>query len=256
MERNLFLHKVFILVVILAALPALTACKRGEQNNETPSTVSVDMEATKQPTASPIPSEAAAEVPVGEANDVSTSEFVSATNLFSLKVPDGWSSEEVLPGAVFVMANSESALERYKNGGAVKSGDYVINLGFLPLALLQENQLKHLGFQFEASPEAFLQSLLPMFRIGDEPAGDVAGNARLVSLSDGREAGMLTLSNEGGEGMILMFEAGDGVLAFVSTKASPGEMAEFQELTSALAAEVVYNGAQDALYGALYGGGG
>ena len=146
MERNLFLHKVFILVVILTALPALTACKRGEQNNETPSTVSVGMEATKQPTASPIPSEAAAEVPVGEANDVSTSEFVSATNLFSLKVPDGWSSEEILPRAVFVIANSESALERYKNNDAVKSDDYVINIGFLPLALLQENQLKHLGF--------------------------------------------------------------------------------------------------------------
>ena len=119
---------------------------------------------------------------------------------------------------------------------------------------MQENQLKHLDFQLEASPEVFLQSLLPMFRIGDEPAGDVAGEARLISLSDGREAGMLTLSDEGGEGMILMFEAGDGVLAFVSAKAFPGEMAGFQELTSALAAEVVYRGTQDALYGALFGG--
>lgn len=132
MERKLFLHKVFILVVIVVALPALAACRRGEQNNETPSTVNVDMAATKQPTASPIPSEDVAEEPTNEANYVSTSEFVSATDLFSLKVPDGWSSEEILPGADFAMANSESALEHYKNGNAVESGDFVLNVGFLP----------------------------------------------------------------------------------------------------------------------------
>jgi hypothetical protein len=92
-----------------------------------------------------------------------------------------------------------------------------------------------------------------MFRIGDEPAGNIAGEAALISLSDGREAGMLTLSDKGREGMIMMFEAGDGVLVFVSGEAFPGEMDEFQELTDALAAEVVYSGAQDALYAALRG---
>lgn len=248
MESRLFLHKVLLLVVIVTALFTLTACKKEAQKEEEVK------EAVLQPSSTPVPLETPAKEPTQEANYVSTTEYFSATDLFSLKVPDGWSSEEILPGADFVMANSESALERYTGGRAVQSGDVVLNVGFLPLALLRENQLKHLGFQFEASPEVFLQSLLPMFRIGDEPAGNVAGKATLVSLSDEREAGMLTLSDEGREGMVLMFEAGDGVLAFVSVEAYPGELAEFQALAHALAAEVIYSGAQEALYAALYGG--
>lgn len=247
MKSKLSIHKVFLLVVFATAFLTLTACKKEAQKEE-----EIE-EAVIQASATPVPAEAPTKEPTKEANYVSTTEYVSTTNLFSLKVPDGWYSEEVLPGAGFVMANSEAALEHYKNGNALQSGDFVLNIGFLPLALLQENQLKHLGFKFEASPEVFLQSLLPMFRIGDEPAGNIAGEATLISLSDGREAGMLTLSDEGREGMIMMFEAGDGVLVFVSGEAFPGEMDEFQELTDALAAEVVYSGAQDALYAALRG---
>lgn len=247
MESKLFFKKVFLLVVIVAALFTLTACKK-EAQKEVEAT-----EAILQPSSTPVPPETSVKKPTQEANDVSTTEYISTTNLFSLKVPDGWYSEEVLPGAGFVMANSEAALEHYKGGTALQSGDFVLNIGFLPLALLKENQLRHLGFKFDASPEVFLQSLLPMFRIGDEPAGNIAGEAALISLSDGREAGMLTLSDKGREGMIMMFEAGDGVLVFVSGEAFPGEMDEFQELTDALAAEVVYSGAQDALYAALRG---
>jgi hypothetical protein len=220
MRTRQFLHKVLVIFVLLPTLFTLTACKGDEQ--------------IKEPS-------------------FSGTEFISTTNLFSLTVPVGWSAEEVVPGADLLMANTEAALERYHIGSAIEAGDLVLNVGFLPLALFQEEDLSHLDFQLEASPEVFLESLLPLFRIGDKPADNVAGEATLVSLHDGRDAGVLTFSEQGREGLILVFEAGAGVFAFVSAAGFPGEMNEFQEITYAVADAVAYNGTQDALYDALYG---
>lgn len=250
MEIKQYLRKVMIMAVIVMTFFTLTACKNESQVQEQDQVEEVVV----KPSSTPVPLETPTTEPTQKASYNSTKEYISATDLFSLKVPDGWSSEEVIPGADFIMANSELALERYKNGYPVEQTDFALNVGFLPFALLKENQLKHFNFQFEASPEILLQSLLPMFRIGDQQASNIAGETKLVLLSDGREAGMLTLSDENREGMVLMFVAGDGILAFVSVETFPGEMVDFKELTYALAAEVVYNGSQDALYGALYGG--
>jgi hypothetical protein len=80
------------------------------------------------------------------------------------------------------------------------------------------------------------------------------GEAELVSLSDERDAGLLKVSDEGREGVVMMFTAGDSVIALVSTVVFPGEMGQLQEIAFSIAAEVVFSGAQDALYGALLGG--
>jgi len=220
MKRKRFLNKAGLVFALIAALFILMACSGKER--------------AKEP-------------------DFPSAEFVSSTELFSLYVPTGWSMEEVIPGANLVMANSETALARYRNGSVLESGDLVLNLGFLPLALLQEKELSHLGIQVEAPPDAFLQSLLPMFLLEDQPAKDVAGEAKLVSLSDGRDAGMLSLSEDGREGLILVFTAGKDVFAFISATTYPGGMDEFQEITYAVAAGVTYSGSQDALYSKLYG---
>jgi hypothetical protein len=254
-------HNVLVHLALIPALLALAACQYFEQQ------VAEEAEAlaTKQSASTTGVQESPDEDLVeGEVSDTSSEipmtgvtemeEIVSATEFFTVKIPAGWSRQEVVPGADFVLGNSEAALERYNTRGDIESGDYVLNVGFLPLALLQERDLSHLGFQFDASPEVFLQSLLPLFRSGDLPAGDNAGEAVLVSLSDEREAGMLTLSDEGREGLILVFTAGDGVLAFVSAVGYPGETGSLQEIAYAVAAEVVFSGTQDALYGALYGG--
>lgn len=180
-------------------------------------------------------------------------EYVSSTELFRLYVPTGWSTQEVIPGADFIMANSETALDHYRSENSLETGELVLNVGFLPLALLQEKELSHLGIQVEAPSDAFLQSLLPMFLLGDQPAKDVAGEAKSVSLSDGRDAGMLTLSEDGREGLILVFTAGKDVFAFISATTYADEMSEFQEITYAVAAGVTYSGSQDALYSKLYG---
>ena len=221
MKSKIFTNnKVFVIFIILAALFVLTACNGKVQ--------------AKEPS---FPS----------------TKLASTTDFFSLYIPAGWSTKEIIPGANLVIANNETTLAHYRNGDALESGELVLNVGFLPLALLQEKELSHLGIQTEAPPDVFLQSLLPMFFLGDQPAMDAAGEAELVSLGDGRDAGMLKFSEEGREGLILAFPAGKEVFAFISAATYPGGLQEFQEITYAVAAGVTYSGSQDALYSKLYG---
>lgn len=270
MNSNRRFYRLLVLpaLVLVATLLVLATCQRQEQADE--ATPPADAEArTTQPESPTAAPEAIAEESTGEltretASDVATvpteepapaaanlEVHVSVTEFFSVQVPDGWSTAEVIPGADFVMANSEAALERHSSGSGIEPGDLVLNVGFIPYRLLQTNELRALDFQFDASPDLFLQSLLPMFRTDDSL--DIS-DPELVSLNDQRDAGVLTVSAEGREGMILMFSAGDSVIALVSAIAFPGEMGQFQELANAIAAGVSFSGAQDALYGTLLGG--
>ena len=218
--KLLTINKVFVMFILLATLLVPTACSGKVQAQEP---------------AFPV------------------TKFVSSTELFSLYVPTGWSMEEVVPGADLVMANSEAALEHYRSESALESGDLVLNIGFLSLALFQEQALAHLDIQIEASPEVFLQSILPMFLVEGKPAGDVAGEAVSVSLGDGREAGMLIFSKEGRDGLILVSKAGKDVFAFVSVTTYPGGLVEFQETAYQVAAGITYNGSGGDLYSKLNG---
>lgn len=249
MKSKPIIYPALVILVLMATIIILGACQGGGQTEEATSTTGAEEIASLTSTPVRTPTEV-----VTQPDYDLTTEFVSTTELFRLMAPAGWSIEETLPGADLLMANSQQALNRYRADRSIASGDYVLKVGFLPLALLQDKQLAHFGFQFGASPEVFLQSLLPMFRMGDALAADIAGEVALISLGNGREAGMLTFSDEAHEGVMLVFEAGDGVLAFVSTMASPGEMENFQDVTYGVAAEMEFSGTQDALYGVLYGG--
>lgn len=184
------------------------------------------------------------------AQETEMQEYISVRESFSIQVPADWHTEEVVVGIALVTANSEAALERYNNGNTPESGDFILNVGFLPYELLQARELVPLNIQFEATPDIFLQSFLPVFRAnGDAVVGDV----ELVSLSDTRAVGLLTFSDEGREGTVMVFIAGEEVLAFVSTVGFPGEMSEFQEITAAIAAEVEFTAPQQTLWFALLG---
>jgi hypothetical protein len=265
MGSKRFLQKALVLLALVAALLALVACQDEEQLEEVESTLVAEVQKTMQLESSQVEPEVTAEEPTQEAEvDVEPTpseatvtaatdmeEFTSVTEFFTVKVPAGWSSEETFPGGAFIMANNEAALEHYNNDSAIDSGDFVLNIGFLPYLLFDQRELKPLDIQFEATPDVFLESLLPMFNVTDN--ADLS-DVELVSINEGRDAGMLVVSDEGREGMILMFEAGDSVVAFVSTVGFPGEVAEFQEIAYAIAAEVTFSGAQEALYGRLLRG--
>jgi hypothetical protein len=272
MRGKRFLNSTRALLVLMAMLFLVTACQSEERIQKTEPTLGVEVQPTAQPNPSQIKPLVTVEEPAIDPSEelsggsdsapsakltttkTQLEEYVSVTELFNLKVPTGWSMQEAVPGGDLVMANSDAALERFRSGSALVSGDFALNVGFLPLALLQEKEFSHLGLKFEASPEVLLESLLPMFRVGDIPAKDVLGKPELVSVRDDRDAGLLTISDKKHEGLILVFAAGDNVLAFVSSSGYPGKSRELRDITYMIAAQVEFSGAQDALYGALYGG--
>jgi hypothetical protein len=259
-------------LVVLVALLALAACQKAEQLEEEEPTLEAAAKMTLQPAPSPTPPEptqTTTEEPTEEPTEQATpdvepvpsqvpatavtemEEYVSATEFFSVKVPAGWSSGETFPGGAFIMANSEGALERFKNDHAIESGDLVLNVGFLPFELFRQREVVPLDIQFDATPDLFLQSLLPMFRISEDA---VLSEPELVSLSDDRDVGLLTALGEWREGLILMFSAGDEVVGIVSAVGFPGELDAYRDIVYAVAAEVTFNGAQDVLYRTFLGG--
>jgi hypothetical protein len=269
MRSRWLVRKLVVTLIMVGMLFGVAACQQDEEVDEAEPNVEAEVETVSQPTSAPVPTEPTVEEPTEEPTEEATiaaeptpspepetqigemEVYDSVTEFFSLMVPAGWTSEETFPGGAFVMANSAGAFDRFNNDGAIESGDLILNVGFLPYELFRQREVVPLDIQFEATPDIFLQSLLPMFRIADSAA---VSDPELVSLSEGREAGMLTVSDEGREGMILMFAAGEEVVAFVSAVGFPGELDAFREVTYAVAAEVAFGGAQGALYGTLLGG--
>jgi hypothetical protein len=226
----------FTLLAFLIVLLALAGCQTEGQLDEAvvtqeatdqsseaeePTEAESTLEVKQQMTAQPEPSATSSEAPVEDPTEVPAEEgmsdvdptptevpaisgtemkeYVSSTEFFSLKVPSGWSSEETLPGAAFIAANSEEALARYHDDSAFEPGDFVINVGFIPSRLLQTNELRNLNFAYDASPDVFLQSLLPMFRTTGET---VLSDVERVSLSEKIDAGRVTVSGAGREGLV------------------------------------------------------
>lgn len=178
-------------------------------------------------------------------------EYVSVTEFFNVMVPAGWRCEETFPGGALVIANSEAALERFGDDAALESGDLILNVGFLPFELFRQREVVPLNIQFEATPDVFMQSVLPVFRASGNA---VLSDVERVSISAERDAGMISVSDKRHEGLILMYVAGDEVVTVVSAVGFPGEIDAFRETILAIAGEVTYSGAQDALYGALLEG--
>jgi hypothetical protein len=266
MKSKQFWDKLLQVSVLLITLIALTACNKAGQIEEEASTLEADLLMTVQAESSPAAPEPTAEElteePTREADTIveptpseepaamttELEEYVSVTDFFSLKIPSGWSSEETFPGGAFVMANSEAALGRYQSRSAVEPGDYVLNVGFLPFSLFKQREVVPLNIQLGGPPDAFLRSAMPLFNVDDDA---VLSEVELISTDGERDAGLMTVSAEGRQGMILTFTAGDGVVALISTAGYPGELADFQDLTYAIASEVTFSGAEDVLYGAF-----
>ena len=203
----------------------------------------------ERPEGWPGPAQLAQITPLAKAQGAGPGKFVSATKFFSLTVPARWRTEEKVPGVALIMASSQAALDRFKGGAAFQPGDVVVNVGFLPFALLRLPGVRDLDFKFEAPPEVFLQSLLPMFHL----SGDALGDISRVSLGNGRTAGMLRVSSKGHEGLVLLVKAGEGIIALISTVYLPGEAQRFQASVYTVAGSVDFVGTQEGLLGSIIG---
>ena len=184
---------------------------------------------------------------------VLSTDFSSAAGQFNLKHPEDWVIEEDGKGIVLAMANSRAALDRF-HASEAEPGDFAMNIGFIPAAFFERGEFADLGIQLGAEPDVFLQSIMPMVRlIKDFAESAVVSASELVSLSDEVEAGLLTVSNDQREGMFIVFEAVEGVIAIVSAMGYPGEVDGFQKITFTIAANIEYTGSAQDLTAAFFG---
>ena len=183
------------------------------------------------------PSAAAAQPSVSLPN-----EFRSPS--YSFGFPDDWVVERNL-GMVSV-ATSQVALRRARVGG-LGDGDSVVQLGFFPAAWLAMETWFGGVVEVAASKDVLLASIVPLLRLTPDYAADaVVGEAELVSLGNGREAGLLIVSSDDKQGMLIVFEPADGVIGFVSA-AGTGDASGLRDTGLAIAASVDYLGSADAL---------
>lgn len=185
--------------------------------------------------------------------DFLSTEFSSTTDQISLRHPVDWVVVEDREGNVLVMANSKEAIERF-NAGETEPGDIAMNIGFIPAAFFERGEFADLDIQLGTTPDVFLHSIMPMVRLTEDyKEGAVLSDSELVSLSNEVEAGLLTISNEEREGMFIVFEATESVIAFVSAVGYPSEVDGFQETAFAIAANIEYTGSAENLMTAFFG---
>ena len=181
------------------------------------------------------------------AGELST-EYQSSDSQLRLTYPTAWRIDETFSGAALVLANTTEAMERYSAGQSPAPGDFVVNVGLLPFALLQQRELRRYDVQLEASPDVFLESVLPIFHT---TGNSTLGAVELVALDAEHSAGQVSLTANDREGWVLAAPAGERVAALISTVAYPGEMESFAEVAYRIAASIIFEGDGDALYGTL-----
>jgi hypothetical protein len=182
-----------------------------------------------------------------------SNEFNSATENFNLRHPPDWVVNEDREGYALVLANFDAALDRFK-AGEVKPGDFVLTAGFVPVAFFERLELANLNSGVLSAPDSLLKLIMPLLRLtGDNMEDTIVSDSELVSLSDEVRAGQLIVSNEQREGLFIVFPVLDGVIAFVSAIAYPGELGGLQQIASAIAASIEFTGSSSDLMAAFWG---
>lgn len=193
--------------------------------------------------------------PVLAEPDVAGEELLTAyrspSDQFEVSHPLTWVVEETFDGGAVVLANTQEAMDRHRNGTAPDDDDLVVNVGFLPATLFEQRELRRFEVTEDLAPDDYLRAALPVFETVD---GASIGEVELVTLPDGSEAGATTVEATDREGRILATEAGTRVTAIISTTTAPGKGRDYEEVVEAIAAGSAFDGDGDALYGRLLSG--
>jgi hypothetical protein len=168
-----------------------------------------------------------------------------ANDLFSVAYPSGWAAEEDVEGGVLSIANTEAALARF-SAGQVESGDFALSVGFVPATFFELIEVR-LG----TTPESLLQSIMPVMRARSD--NTAVSEIKVVSVGGEREAALVMVSDDQGEGTFMVFAAAEGVIAFISAVGYPAEFEDFSDIALTVAATVEFNGDHKALWAAMLG---
>jgi hypothetical protein len=234
---------------LLTALLVLAACQSEEQLDELAAT----LEATVQPVDTEEPTLEATEIPLALDPAVvqGMAEFTSATEQFSLRYPADWVAEEDVEGGVLVIANTEAALARFNAGQKIEAGDFALNVGFVPAEFFE---IPMVDMRVEGTPKSSLLqfTLASLMRARND--NTAVSDIKIVSFAGEREAALVMVSDDQGEGAFMIIDdAGERVVAFVSAVGYPAEFETFSDIALTVAATVEYNGHSEALWAAMLG---
>lgn len=232
MRSKRFLHKVLVLLALVLALFALTACQYFERLEEEESTLEAE---ETQPAQSPIAPETSVEEPASP----ETMDFVN--DLFSVAYPAGWVALEHEDGSGVILANSESGLDRYRQGAELKSGDQALNISLTPAELYQA-----LFIPIEPGSSAGELSEALLTKLGGIN-GTEAVAAEIVTLEDGREVAIQRAANNRAEGSVILFEIFEGVIALTTVTGYPGEYEEAEGTALAILLSLDFGGTVETL---------
>lgn len=232
MRSKRFLHKVLVLLALVLALFALTACQYFERLEEEESTLEAE---ETQPAQSPIAPETSVEEPASP----ETMDFVN--DLFSVAYPAGWVALEHEDGSGVILANSESSLDRYRQGAELESGDQALNISLTPAELYQA-----LFIPIEPGSSAGELSEALLTKLGGIN-GTEAVAAEIVTLEDGREVAIQRAANNRAEGSVILFEIFEGVIALTTVTGYPGEYEEAEGTALAILLSLDFGGTVETL---------
>lgn len=235
MRSKRFLHNVLVLLALMSALFALAACQIVKRLEEGESTLEAEVQTTIQPASSPIAPETSVEEPASpEAMD-----FVN--DLFSVAYPAGWVALEHEDGSGVILANSESGLDRYRQGAELKSGDQALNISLTPAELYQA-----LFIPIEPGSSAGELSEALLTKLGGIN-GTEAVAAEIVTLEDGREVAIQRAANNRAEGSVILFEIFEGVIALTTVTGYPGEYEDAEGTALAILLSLDFGGTVEIL---------
>lgn len=177
--------------------------------------------------------------------------YRSPSDQFEVSHPVTWVVEETFDGGAVVLANTQEAMDRYRDGAAPDDDDLVVNVGFLPATLFEQRELRRFEVTEDLAPDDYLRAALPVFETVD---GASVGEVELVMLPDGSEAGAVSVEAADREGRILAVEASPRVTAIISTTTAPGKRHGYDEVVESIAASSAFDGDDGALYGRLLTG--
>jgi hypothetical protein len=243
------------LLALLTVLFTLAACQNEEQLDAEVATLEASAESTEAPPPTQEPTQAPAVEPAteptsqpetAEVQETEGTEMVEfANDLFSVAHPAGWVVMEHEDGSGLILANSESSLDRYQRGAALESGDQALNISITPAELFQA---LFIAIEPGASAEELSQVILTKQGAIDRPE---AGEAKIVTLEDGREVAIRKAANDGAEGAVALFEIAEGVITLNTLAGYPGEYEGAEVSALAILSSLEFGGTAEALTAAI-----
>lgn len=194
-------QRLFTLVILVSILVGVAACQPVRPTSPPESTGEKVLKAL-----------------VREGVTLAMNEYSANSGLFSINTPPDWVTAEHADGSGVIMASSNEALSRFQVGDAPTEGDAVLNTTLVPMSFFGSLYIEVEPGMNSADLAA---AIMPVF---GGPDGATVNEPQIVALGGGREAAVVVSATGSAEGVLVLFEINEGVIALTTVVVPPGAM--------------------------------